>query len=1049
MKTSFFCRTFLSGVLLLLAISVPYYSLAQNLKEIKGVVRSRSEGSLLSGVSVIVKGSNRGTSTNQDGKYNIRAQSSDILVFSFQGFKAYEELVGEKTTINVELFQTEAKMDEVLVVGYGTTKRRDLTGSVSSVKLSDVNKAPVASYVEALAGRVAGVQVSAQDGQPGTDMNIVIRGANSLTQSNSPLYVIDGFPIENPENAALNPEDIESISILKDASSTAIYGSRAANGVVIIETKKGKIGKPVITFNSSVGFQQLRKKMDLMSPYEFVKYQQERDPVGTDSIYFTNGQTLDSYKDSVGIDMQDHLFQKGLMQIYNIALRGGNAQTKYSVSGALYDQTGIILNTGFKRYQGRVSIDQTISKKLKAGIDANYSKLLSYGQQVALGSTGDGQLTYSNNLFFSAWSYRPVANDSIDLLTLDDDPLYANDKLNPITALKNDYTRNGTSDLLGNAYINYAIANNLTLRIEGSIRSSINRDDEFYNSKTIRGRVYSLNVRGVNGSVNYNENKSWNNENTITYNKNFKNNNSITALAGFSMQGNESRENGFAVQNVPNEVLGISGLDQGTPYSITAAVSNNAMASFFGRLNYNYKSKYLLTATFRGDGSSKFSVGNRWGYFPSGAFAWNMDNEKFMKNFSWISNAKLRISYGLTGNNRVSDFAYLPQLNYSLAYAYSFDNATPTYGVVQTNLGNSNLKWETTGQLDIGYDLSLVNDRIEFTVDWYKKITKNLLLNAAMPITTGFTTAYKNIGEISNEGLEFSLNTINIKSRTFNWESNFNISFNKNKILGLTRGQDTLFSNVPFESEFSMPLYISAVGQPAGQFWGLLFNGVYQYSDFDKTTSGTYVLKSTIPTNGNVRNLIQPGDIKYKDLNGDGIVDSKDRTVIGRGQPIFVGGLNNNFKYKAFDLNVFFQWSYGNQIFNANRLLLEGNATQRPGVNQFASYSNRWTPDNQTNVNFRAGGQGPIAYSSRVIEDGSYLRLKTFSFGYSLPLRYIKKFSLSQLRINVSAQNLFTWTKYSGLDPEVSVRYSVLTPGFDFSPYPEPQSILFGLNATF
>jgi TonB-linked SusC/RagA family outer membrane protein len=1049
MKSNYINRIGFWVILMVFSLSLPYKSLAQGTKEINGTVRNGSEGSQLGGVSVNVKGSNKGTITNVNGKYNISVKNSDILVFSFQGFKTYEELVGKKITMDVTLLKATVEMDEVVVVAYGTVKKKDVTGSVSIVNMSDINKAPVASYVEALAGRVAGIQVSAPDGQPGNTPNIIIRGANSLTQSNSPLYVIDGFPIEDPTNAALNPDDIESISILKDASATALYGSRAANGVVIIETKKGKIGKPVITFNSSFGFQQLRKKINLMSPYEFVKYQSLIDPIGTDSIYFKNGNTLDSYKDSSGIDMQDHLFQKGPMQIYNLALRGGNAQTKYSISGAIYDQKGIILNSGFKRYQGRVSIDQIISKKLKVGINANYSKLLSYGQPVALGSTGDGQLTISNNLFFTAWAYRPVSNDTLDLLDLNVDPLYANDRLNPITALKNDYTRNGTADLLGNSYINYAITNNLTLRIEGSIRSSINRYDVFYNSKTPRGRVQSLNTRGINGSVNYNESQSWSNENTLTYNKVFKNYNSINVLAGFSMQGNKSIANGFATQNVPNESLGISGLDQGTPYSITASQSTNALASFFGRINYNYKSKYLFTATFRGDGSSKFSVANRWGYFPSASVAWNMGKEKFLNRFNWISDAKLRVSYGLTGNNRVSDFAYLPQLNYSLGSAYSFNNATPTYGVVQSNLGNANLKWETTGQLDIGYDLSLLNNRIDFTVDWYKKDTKNLLLNAAMPITTGFTTAYKNIGEITNEGLEFSLNTVNIKSETFSWETNFNISFNKNKILGLTRGQDTLFSTVPFESQFSMPLYMSSVGQPAGQFWGLIFDGVYQYSDFDKSSTGTYTLKSSVPTNGNVRNLIQPGDIKYKDLNGDGIVDSKDRTVIGRGQPIHVGGLGNNFRYKGFDLNLFFQWSYGNQIYNANRLLLEGNATQRPAMNQFASYANRWSPDNQTNDNFRAGGQGPIAHSSRVIEDGSYLRLKTVSLGYSLPARCIKKLSLSQLRINLSAQNLITWTKYSGLDPEVSVRNSVLTPGFDFSPYPQPLSILFGINATF
>ncbi len=1010
------------------------------------------KGQPLPGASVKLKGTLIGTVTDTNGQYTISVPNEKaVLVFSFIGFVPQEIPINGRTSLNIVLVEEQRELNEMVVIGYGTQNKMELTGSVGIANMTDLKLAPVSSFSEALAGRVAGLQVSSSDGQPGVGMNIIIRGANSLTQSNTPLYVIDGFPVEDPENAALNPNDIESINILKDASATAIYGARGANGVIVIETKKGEIGKPVISFNSSLGFQKVQKKMEMMSPYEYVKYQYELYPGNATDRYFKNGKTLDSYKDEKGINWQDHLFRRAPMQIHDLSIRGGNAQTKYSISGSIYDQEGVINNSSYKRYQGRMSIDQQLSKKLKAGLIANYSKIGTSGSRIA---NGTGSTNISTYLLFRAWGFRPVTGTDLNLLEEESDPdiININDiRLNPIITNNNEYTVSATGDMLANAYLSYAITNDLTFKTTGSLNSRQSQYDLFYNSKTVQGSPLNLtNIRGLNGSVNYSFMNVWSNENTLTYKKIINKAHTFTTVGGFSMQGIKTFQNGSASQNIPNEELGIDGLDEGIPYLITSSRSSSKLASFFGRLNYGFKSKYLITATFRGDGSSKLAPGKRWGYFPSAAFAWNMHNEEFLNFPAFISTSKIRTSYGITGNNRVSDFAYLSSLSLPVANSYSFNNGQPEKGVIPNGLGNDELKWESTSQLNIGYDLGLFNNRAELTIDWYRKRTENLLLLADLPVTTGYSRAFKNIGKVQNQGLELSLNTVNFSSKLFNWKSNFNISFNNNKVIELVKGQETMYSIPTFMGSFSNPLYVARVGQPMGMFYGVVFDGVYQFADFENPSPGTYVLKNTITTNGNQRALIQPGDIKYKDLNGDGTINSRDMTVIGRGLPVHTGGLVNNFSYKGFNLNAFLQWSYGNQVYNANRLQMEGNVLYYRDINQFASYVDRWTPENPTNKNFRAGGHGPNSlHSSRVLEDGSYLRLKTISIGYSFPEKSIKKYSLTRLNLNVSAQNLITWTKYSGMDPEVSVRNPVLMPGFDFSAYPQARTITFGLNASF
>ena len=420
-----------------------------------------------------------------------------------------------------------------------------------------------------------------------------------------------------------------------------------------------------------------------------------------------------------------------------------------------------------------------------------------------------------------------------------------------------------------------------------------------------------------------------------------------------------------------------------------------------------------------------------------------------MKNIKFIYDAKLRVGYGVTGNNRVGDFDYLSVLGQPTGSPYAFNNII-NLGAIPISLGNANLKWETTSQGNIGYDLGLLNDRINLTVDVYRKTTFDLLLDADLPYTSGYSTVFKNIGKVRNQGVEFTLNTTNIKSKNFNWTSSFNISFNKTKVLELSDNQESLTRSVGWDNSFSStPLYLTKVGGPMGQFYGFVFDGIYQLTDFDVSSSGAYTLKGNIVDNGNARNSIQPGDVKYKDINGDGLVNAKDQTIIGRGLPIHTGGINNNFSYKRFDLNVFLQWSYGNDVYNANRMVFEGNSLAKVNLNQFAEYANRWTPTNPSNTITRVRGEGPKVYSSRVIEDGSYLRLKTVSLGYNFDEKILKKIKIKNLRVFASAQNLLTITNYSGMDPEVSVRNSALTPGFDYSAYPRARTIVFGLNTSF
>jgi TonB-dependent starch-binding outer membrane protein SusC len=1015
---------------------------------IQGIVRDE-KGDGLPGVNVVLKGTQQGTVTDVQGRFKMEVpDAQSAIVFSFVGYLSQEIVVGNRNSLELALLPDVKSLEEMVVIGYGEVSRKDLTGSIGTVNINDMMKAPVPSFDEALAGRVAGVQVTSSDGQPGSLPNIVIRGANSLTQDNSPLYVVDGFPIEGNDNGAINPSDIESLDILKDASATAIYGARGANGVIIITTKRGKLGAPTVAYNSYYGFQKDVKRIKLMDPYEFVKFQLEMRSGEATNKYLTEREmTLEDYKSMEGVNWYEKVLRTAPMQSHSISLSGGTSKSKYSVSGSYLGQKGIFLNTGFNRYQGRVTLDQHISDNLKVGLNLNYSRTGNYG---AVASSGSG----SASLMYSIWSYRPIFTDpSADFDDLQHELLdpeinpAIDYRTNPILQLENELRERFSDNMLTNAYLEYIILKGLKLRITGGFNKTTSENNTFNNSKTRTGNPVMPQYKGINGSQSFGNNTNFTNENTLSWSKSIGKDHQVNTVAGYTQQKGTTSTFGAAAVMISDESLGLSGLDTGTPTAIDAGSSGWALHSFLGRVNYNYKSKYLLTASMRADGSSKFAKGNRWGYFPSVALAYRLGSEDFMKNLRFISDSKIRLSYGATGNNRVGDFSYLSSIVTNPGAGYPFGN-THVRGTYPSRLGNVALKWETTRQFNAGIDFGMLGDRVTFTGDYYYKKTNDLLLNAQLPHSSGYTSAYKNIGSVSNSGIELAINTVNIAREGFSWHSSFNISFNRNKVLSLTDNQEALTTTVG--TAFSNIAYVAKIGMPIAMFYGPAFDGLYQYEDFDRLTNGTYMLKSSQPTNGNSnRAAIKPGWIRYKDIDHDNLINQNDYTVTGNPNPDFIGGFNNNFEYKGFDLNIFLQFSYGNEIYNANRLYFEGGTFESYNTNAFASYANRWTEENPSGTIPRMNGQGANVYSGLFVEDGSFLRLKTLSLGYNIKDKWLTKIKVKTARIYFSAQNLFTLTGYSGIDPEVSTRHSALTPGMDWSPFPRMRTTTFGLNLTF
>ncbi len=1049
--------------------------LAQSSRTVTGTVAD--EVSPLPGVGVVVLGTTNGTVTDLEGNFTIKnVKQTDILVFSYVGYETVEMPVGKNINFNVTMKIDAHTLDDAVVVavGYGDVRRRDLTGSIGKANMDDLIKAPVANIAGALSGRIAGVNVTSTDGGPGDNFDIVIRGAGSLTGSTAPLYVIDGFPQETQAMSNINPNDIESIDVLKDASATAIYGARGANGVIIITTKKGSAGKPTVTYNGSVSVSSALNLPTMMDAYDFVVLQEEI--MGSDfaGAYLTRPynpedpfrpiipyKTVEDYKDAITYDWQDEIIRTPVSHNHHVSLSGNNNGTRYSASLSYSDKQGVIINSGMKRYQGRFNFQQRVNKNVVIDMNVNYAQNVQDGPTVS-----ENETTPSASYMYSVWAFRPVSPTGKDLLkeAFDDSvPMSDDYRFNPILSAQNEYRHKTTENLQANTSVSWQIIKGLKLKVmAGYSRRNFTRED-FNGSKTITGNPHPNNTRykGNNAYLYNTRTQNLINENTLSYNLNRKKHN-FNALVGISFQSQSNYMHSIKATHISNEEFGMAGLGKtGTSNpTVEASQGENRLMSYFGRVNYNWDSRYYATLTMRADGSSKFSPENRWGYFPSGSLAWAFGREKFVKkNLRFLSNGKLRASYGMTGNNRIGNYDYLAQMVTGNTNYYSW-NGEPTSSYILSNMSNPKLKWESTEQIDLGLDLGFFDDRIALTVDHYIKDTKDLLLNADISASSGFATAVLNVGELRNKGWEITLETINVKRRNFNWSSSLNFAFNENTVVSLNSGQDKMFNTIPWHNTFSkMSAYVSEVGGPAGQMYGYIYEGTYKYEDFDyDAVTGKYTIKSGIPVMSATGT--QPGDPKYRDLPtvdsdgdgipdvGDGIIDDSDRTVIGNGHPILVGGFSNNFSFYGFDLNVFFQWSYGNDILNANRILFE-NGYNKSYTNMFVGYKDRWTPTNPESDIPRAKAGNTMVYSTMFIEDGSYLKLRNVTLGYTFPKKALKKMKVSNLRVYLSAENLATFTNYSGMDPEVSTRHSVLTPGFDWSAYPRALNASFGVNLTF
>ncbi len=1046
---------------------------------VKGIITG-SDGEPLIGTTVSVKGdSGIGTISDIDGSYSIEVGPESTLVFSYTGFLTSEIAVNSQTEINVVLEEDINKLDEVIVIGYGKVSRRDLTGSVSSLDGDELAKVQSISFEQGLAARAAGVQVVSSEGGPGASMKIRIRGGTSINANNDPLYVVDGFPLIGSSQgnslglgnssssplASIDPSDIESIEILKDASSTAIYGSRGANGVVLITTKSGRKGRTSANFETYFGSSELGRNIDLMSPQEYVDYWNEYFPWNPND---PNDNYTTSYRDELGnviplnddrvrvLDWRDRVFKRGAVQSYRASMSGGTDKLNYSGSFGYINQDGIVNNSNFKRYSGNLKIDQNITKRLKAGINLNMGFTRNTGVVTAASEARQGR----NGVITNVTLFTPVQGrvrysdgeydaDGVLISTR------SNDVLNPEKQINEVVNKKNAINAFGNFYAEYQLAQNLSIR--SSLGTNLWQDKGVFFWPGTFGWGRSTNGRAVVGSAN---NLGWVNENTLNYNTKVGIH-KIDGVVGFTQQG--SRFESFNTQIIDFAIpsLNLDNLGSGAqPLPSRSTSSEWGLYSFLGRANYVLSDKYIFTFTGRYDGSSRFAEGKQWGFFPSGAFAWRIGEENFIKSIDVISSAKARVSYGLSGNNQIGTFRSLSQLN----VANYVTGSTLQPGISIGQLANRDLTWETTTQLDAGFELGLFNDRVYFNFDYYVKNTKDLLLAVPIPLTSGFDISFKNFGEVQNRGVELSLNTVNIKSKDFTWSTDFNISFNRNEVIDIGDAENIRFSSLGEHRDD----YIVQVGQPLGSIYGFVWDGIYNYddfvefeglsqaqreevmADFVRGQETWFTLKEGVVQRGGTSKY-RPGMIKFEDQNGDGIVDVDDRTILGNTQPIHFGGITNNFAYKNFDFSVLTTWSYGNKVYNNN--MRRGTSTAIPFFNKYGVIRDRWTPSNpDTDIwgiwGDGDGGSGDITHSF-FIEDGSYIRLSNITLGYSVPKSFLGTGSFKNIRIYGSVDNLHVFTNYRGFDPDVSVGFNQLTPGLDWDAYPKMRTFRVGVNAGF
>ncbi|OYX83558.1 MAG: SusC/RagA family protein [Flavobacteriales bacterium 32-34-25] len=1025
---------------------------AQDNVTVNGMV-SDGQNMPMPGATVLEKGTKNSTVTSIDGFYQIKVKANATLVFSFIGTKTTEEKLNGRTTINTKLTDEANSLNEVVVVGYGTQKRKDLTGAISSVKGEELAKIPVQNVAQALQGRIAGMEVTMSDGTPGSDPSIKIRGGMSITQSNEPLYVIDGVP-QTDGIGFLDPMDIESIDILKDASSTSIYGAQGGNGVILVTTKQTKSGKVTVNYDTYAGIKQVTSEIGVMNPYQFTQLTYER--VASDPIKlaaFTNNygafdQLESLYANRAGKNWQKEIFGSPVMsQYHKLSISGGQNETKFNIFYSLNDDEGIMIGSASRKNIAKMSINHNVSKKFSISGIVNYSNQKITGLDT--GEGGNPRLSMLQNVF----RYRTVngllgTDDELEDLLID--PLDSSLALqSPLVTLSSQKRESVKKGLNASVQLQYNLTPKLVYRGLASLTNN-NTTNKYFNDSE---GILAIRSGGAFGGISELHSNRFNYNNTLTYSNTFAKNHKFDITAGQEYIYNYSEAFSVSASAFPEVNSGWHKLEMGTVPGIpTSLTQDDKIMSFFARSNYSYKNRYLLSASLRTDGSSKFGPNNRWGYFPAVSAAWRVINEDFMKNATAISDLKLRASYGQAGNNRIANYAALGIFD---SGSYPLDNSTVTTAF-QRNLPNPNLKWESTQSTNLGLDLGFFNQRITLTSELYENRSKDLLYNTRIPANSGFTNQFQNIGSTSSRGLEFTLNTANIKKTDFSWNTSFNIAFNKTKVLSLSEGETSLLTSSYFPNVND---YLLEVGKPVGIMYGYVRDGLYQVSDFDyNATNGTYALKTGVVSD--IDAVEQPGFIKFKDINGDGVINSLDRTAIGNANPKFTGGINNTFSYKGIDLSIFLNFTVGNDIFNAN--VLNNANLNTENLNSLAVFADRWTTINaagqrvtdptelaalnagKTNPSYIGNGTGRL-YSD-IIEDGSFLRINNISLGYTLPKKWLNAMKISNMRFYVTAYNLYVFTKYSGYDPEVSVINNALTPGVDFSAYPKAKSFITGLN---
>ena len=982
-------------------------------RTITGTVVSGTDDLPIPGVNVAVKGSTQGVVTDFDGLYTIQIGDPTVtLVFSYVGFVSKEVKVGGQNEINVTLKEDVSELNEVVVVGYGAQRKSDLTGSVSSIKDEELTAYPVQSAEQALQGRAAGVAVQSNNGgEPGAPIKIRIRGGTSINASSDALIVVDGFV----GGSMPAPGDIASMEVLKDASATAIYGSRGSNGVIMVTTKKGKTGKTTIELNTSYTLQNVNHQLDLLNADQYAAYRQSY---------------ADDYEQGpANTNWQDEIYKSGLISDNQLSISGGSENAKYYISGTYYNQEGVILNSNFERYSFLSNVDLDVTDKLKVGLNV-------FGRRNA----NDGVLTQSSSggaggagVVSAAYRFTP------DLPIYDDNGDYTTnnvgDEIDNAVALARERVNETKTDLYrANFFAEYQIVKGLSFKTTFGFSTTNRMQGRFTPTTLISGA-------GVGGEASVQSSKSSDllSENYLTY-KTAIGKGNLTVLGGYSFQKNKYESVYAASRGFVTNSVSYSNLGGGSVYlNPDSSFSETELVSLFGRVNYDYNDRYLLTFTARRDGASNFSENNKYAFFPSGALGWKMSNEDFLADSETISNWKWRASYGVTGNPSIPAYGTLAR--FSEIYSVVGDNIVN--GVAVTVLANDDLKWESSYQTDLGVDLGFFHNAISLSLDYYNIQTKDLLFARPLPEYVGLENPYQtqNIGELENKGFEVTLSTRNISNDRFSWNTDFNFSTNKNTVKKLPDGEDIFIDSAPGHF-LQGQTQVLREGEPVGSFYGYVYDGVIQEGQ-------------DIP-NGFEN---EPGGELFRDINGrnengeltgqpDGKINSDDKTIIGDPNPDFIASLNNRFTYKNFDLNVFFQASVGGDILNYTLLELASGTS-----NATTEVLDAWTPTH-TNTNVPKNGVREKRITSRFVYDGSYVRLKNLSLGYNLPKTLLARLGVQQLRVFVSAQNLLTFTDYPGADPEVNYRNtsnerSNTNLGLDYGSYPNVRSITTGINLKF